>query len=100
MLYNNFDTILNINAMDSFSFKSCHILLKFNFFVIIWLVHFSRDPPECAEDIATHLLHVHCNDIGDYICHASLDSSEDYGLDERKRSVYLNFTGKESDFIL
>lgn len=51
-----------------------------------------------VEDTATHLLHVGCNDIGEYTCHASLDSSEDYELGEMERSVYLNFTGKESNF--
>jgi len=60
------------------------------------LVNVSRDPVKCEEleDIGTHLLHVGCNDIGDYTCHASLDSSEDYELVEKERSVYLNFTGK------
>jgi len=64
------------------------------------LVHVSRDPAKCAEleGIATHLLHVGCNDIGEYTCRASLDSSEDYDSDEMERSVYLNFTGKESNF--
>ena len=50
------------------------------------------------EDVATHLLHVGCNDIGEYTCRASLDSSEDYESDGMERSVYLNFTGKESNF--
>jgi hypothetical protein len=74
--------------------------LKFQFltFYNAWFI-FYRDPPECAEDIATHLLNVHCNDIGDYTCRASMDIQEDYELDEMKRSVYLNFTGKESNFI-
>jgi hypothetical protein len=64
------------------------------------LIHVSREPGECAklEDVATHLLRVGCNDIGNYTCRASLDSSEDYELDGTERSVYLNFTGKKSNF--
>jgi hypothetical protein len=60
------------------------------------LVHVFRDL-KCAEkeDVATHSLQVGCNDIGNYTCHASLDSSEDYELDGLERSVYLNFTGKD-----
>jgi len=53
-----------------------------------------RDPVKCAEleDIATHLLQVGCNDIGEYTCRASLDSSEGYESDGMERHVYLNFT--------
>lgn len=76
--------------MCRFHFKSHHISF-------CHLINVSRYREECAEeeDIATHLLHVGCNDIGNYTCHASLDYSEDDELGETERSVYLNFTGKD-----
>jgi hypothetical protein len=57
MLYKNFDTILDINAMDSFNFKSCHILLKCNFFSLYndWLMFL-----ETHQSVQRTLLHICC----------------------------------------